>query len=183
MSEGTPTKQLPRWVDPRKFAQQCVNLAGIVPEEDLQRLQDASYKRAPSQIDADLQFFSDEEGRRCLGGKLTATLLLECQRCLEPYELTIATEVHLAVVWDEIQAQALPKTLDPWIVGEEGDLHSVLEEELLLALPAIALHGYECVDASVFSVGDEAEVSQASAERKNPFGVLASLMPDKQKSD
>lgn len=183
MSEGTPTKQLPKWVDPRKFALQCVKLVGIVPEEGSPRLQDASYKGTSSQIYADLQFFCDEEGRRCLGGKLTTTLLLECQRCLEPYELTIATEVHLAVVWDEIQAQALPKTLDPWIIDEEGDLHSALEEELLLALPAVALHDYECVDASVFSVGDEAEVNRVDAERKNPFSVLASLKPEEQKSD
>lgn len=183
MSEGSSLQQLPQLVDPRKFAFQSISVKGIVPEEKLSRLQDVcvetSLSTSANEVYAELDFFCDDEGRRCISGRATARVYVECQRCLEPFELAIATEVNLAVVWDEAQAQALPKSLDPWILDEEtGDLYSMLEEELLLSLPTVALHDFECIEASAFSVGDKESVDQAGTEkRNNPFDVLASLKP------
>jgi len=183
MSEGYSEQQLPQLVDPRKFAFQRVSVKGIVPEGTLSRLREICVEKSLSAsatgVYAELDFFCDEEGRRCISGQATACVIVECQRCLEPFELTVSTEVNLAVVWSEDQAQTLPKSLDPWILTEEtGDLYSMLEEELLLSLPTVTLHDYECVEASVFSVGDEESVDQVKAEkRSNPFEVLASLKP------
>ncbi|WP_075185198.1 YceD family protein [Teredinibacter haidensis] len=190
MSEGTPIKQLPKLVDPRKLAHFNAKLVGIVPEECLPRLQDATFNSGIDSeegrvISAELEFFRDEQGRRRLSGNVSACVTLECQRCLEPFVLNIATEVNLAVVLDEEQLEMLPRSLDPWLISEEqGDLHSVLEDELLLALPASPLHDFECIDASRLSVGDEVEETQAaSGDEDNPFSVLASLKQDLKKTD
>ncbi|WP_045860011.1 YceD family protein [Teredinibacter purpureus] len=191
MSEGALIKQLPKLVDPRKLAHMNVKLVGIVPEESLPRLRDASFKLEATAdgygaMAAELEFFRDDQGRRLLSGQVSSRVRLECQRCLEALELNIEADVNLAVVFDEDQAQRLPSNLEPWIIVTDGraDLHAVLEDELLLALPASALHDFECIDASRFSVGDETEEAQASdSDEDNPFNVLASLKQDMKNTD
>jgi len=192
MSEGALLKELPKLVDPRKFTNLNAKLVGIVTERDLPRLADASYLHGEdfpgkqgAVMSVDLSFFADEQGRRRLAGSLSASVELECQRCLEPLRQPIEVEVNLAVVQDEEQARNLPKDIEPWIVTEDlGDLHAVLEEELLLALPVAALHQHQCIDARMMSAGDEVEAAQVvSNEEGNPFGVLANLKQQFNKTD
>ncbi len=176
MSEGAPLKQLPKLLDPRKFAQQNAKLAGIVPEDSLSRLRDLSDGRSVANVRAELEFFVDEQGRRRLSGSVETTLSLVCQRCLEAMPVSVKTVLKLVVVRDEEQAENLPRDLDPWFVTEEqGDLHFALEEEVLLALPATARHEYACIEAESLHAGPEVDDKAQSSERENPFSVLSDL--------
>ena len=191
MSEGTPLKPLPRLVEPRKLALANAKLAGIVPEVSLSRLREIALDSSTESTStilaqAELELFRDEQGRLVVVGKVSAKLQMQCQRCLGPLEKSVTTEVSLAVVRDEEKAQQLPKHLEPWIVEDDlGDLHAMLEEELLLALPAFALHDFACIDADQLSVGDvvEAVDEVEHDEEGNPFNALASLKQTLKKSD
>lgn len=172
MSEGTVLKSLPKLVDPRKLAQIGGEFHGILKLDHLPRLSEAT--ESVEHIEAKLAFYFNDEGKRVLDGNIKASLTLQCQRCMGNLETQFDIPVYLMLVWDEEQAASLPKDRDPWIVGEgEHDLHSVLEEELLLAIPPVVYHDYECVAPEAFSVGDEA--SSKAESKPNPFSILEGL--------
>jgi uncharacterized protein len=168
----TPSqKPLPRQGDPRKFAQQGVTLEGFLPVAELSRLV-AVVENADDNIEAKLVFGINEEGKRVVTGSAHGDVSLVCQRCLEPVKVPVECDISLAIVWDEEAAKSLPDYLDPWIVGEgAADFYEMIEEELLLGLPAVAYHSEPCIDTRLYSSGKPVEVK----ESKNPFKVLEQL--------
>jgi len=167
----TPSdKILPRQVDPRRFAQQGIKIDGLVPIKEMPRLLEATLDSA-AKLQVHLEFAVNEEKKKVVKGQASGELSLVCQRCLEPVSVPIEASISLAVVWDEEGADALPSYLDPWIHGEgQADLYEMLEEEMLLSLPAVAYHNESCIDASLLSSG-----KPVVAVKKNPFNVLEQL--------
>jgi uncharacterized protein len=168
----TPSqKLLPKQGDPRKFAQQGISLQGMVPVNALSRLIDA-LQNASGEIQVDLVFGLSEEGKKRVTGFAKAHLALLCQRCLEPVTVLVESKISLGIVWDEEHAQALPEHLDPWITGEgAADFYDMIEEEMLLSLPAVAYHEALCIDSKLFMSGKPVVVKK----EKNPFQVLEQL--------
>lgn len=169
----TPQKQhLPRQIDPRKFAQKGVTLSGTVALSDMPRLTEAVQGSA-GDIEVELAFGIDEQGAKTVRGQARAEVTVICQRCLQPTQYALKADISLAVVWNEDQAKALSRNLEPWILGEgNADLYEAIEEELLLVLPMVVYHEKQCVDASALQAGEVAEPEQVS---NNPFKVLEQL--------
>ena len=132
--------QLPQFLDPRKYADQGRVVEGRLTVSDLPRLQD--YRESLDQpVVISLAFGRDEEGHRRIEGEVSTQLVLPCQRCLEPVVCDVHATIDVALVRNEDQAKALPQRLDPWLVGDDPMvLTDLLEEELLLAMPLVALH-------------------------------------------
>ncbi len=168
----TPSdKALPRQVDPRRFAQQGINIDGYVPVAEMPRLIEATLD-STAKVQVELSFEVNEEKKKVVTGQACGELTLVCQRCLDPVQLPVEANVSLAIVWDEEGADALPSYLDPWIHGEGlADLYEMIEEEMLLSLPAVAYHNETCIEASLLSAGKSVEVQV----KKNPFNVLEQL--------
>lgn len=172
MSDGTPEYMIPREIEPRKFAQLGVLLKGGVPAQALPRLAQATL--AVESVEAQLQFSLNEQSRAQVQGTVDARVQQQCQRCLEPVEVVLSCSVALTVTKSEQQAKDLAKELDAWLVPDDsGDLFAMLEEEILLALPYVVFHDYDCVDASLFQRGPASEASPEKAG--NPFQVLEQL--------
>ncbi len=173
MSNATLTSTLPRDIDPRKFAQQRLELNGKVAVSDLPRLAEAVADQSVV-VDVDLRFDVDEEGLRVVTGVVTGELSVICHRCLEPMPLLVKAEPNLAIVWDEDKAKNLPRRVDPWIVGEGAtNIYLMIEEELLLELPMVSYHKEPCLDARLYHAGDEVEITPE--EKTNPFQMLEQL--------
>lgn len=171
MFQPPPNKPLPRQGDPRKFAQQGIHLAGLVAIAELPRLADA-VESTEGQIAVELQFGIGEDGKKLVKGVARANLELVCQRCLNPMTYPVTSEISLAILWDEEDLKALPKDLDPWIVGEGlADFYEMIEEELLLSLPPAAYHEELCIDQKLLSRGEPL----VEEPKKNPFQVLEQL--------
>lgn len=168
----TPSnKVLPRQGDPRKFAQHGVSLEGVIPVSELPRLLEAT-EDSGREVQVKLEFTISEERKKVVIGIASADLALVCQRCLEPVTVPVESNISLAIVWDEEAAKALPERFDPWITGEGmADLYEMIEEELLLSLPAVAYHEEPCLDSKLYSSGKPVEVKK----EKNPFQVLEQL--------
>lgn len=172
MSEGTHLNTIPRRVEPRKFAHHEVNLAGTVPVTELKRLAEACI--AVTAVSADLAFRVEDPREKVVKGQVKADLQVQCQRCLEPADLHLVSDVNLAIVWSQDTARQIPEHLEPWIVEEdEADLYSMLEEEVLLAMPYVVYHDYPCVDAELLGAGPVDETP--AAKTNNPFQVLEQL--------
>ena len=164
-------QRLPRLGNPRKFAQQGVHLNGQVPLSALERLGEALVTQE-GQAGVTLAFGISEERKLVVRGRVDAELVLTCQRCLGPVTVPIDADIALAIVADEEAAKNLPGELDPWLVEEESnaDLYLMVEDELLLNLPAVAYHPELCINPESLSIG-KPEV----APKENPFQVLEQL--------
>lgn len=172
MSEGAPSKRLPRHLDPRKCAHLGAVYDGIIEADKLPRLASATHSNG--NLTAKLVFSVDEENRKILRGEYAIEVQVICQRCLEPMTLSLSSDFMVGIVWDESEAKGLPKELDPWVVtGSDADLISAIEEEVLLELPVVAVHDYQCIDAEMMTAGEIEASEQETGE--NPFQVLAQL--------
>jgi uncharacterized protein len=163
--------QLPSFLEPRKLADQEAEIKGQTTVARLPRL--AEFRDSQGEIvEVALSFGRDEERRQQVKGTVKTRLQLTCQRCLEPVQTTVVANVALVMVYDEEQIKALPDHLDPWLVTDEKIILSeLLEEELLLALPLVAMHE-QC--PTVLHKSAE-PAAAAESKRDNPFAVLAQL--------
>lgn len=163
---------IPRNIEPRKFAQQGLSLSGSLPSGELSRL--VAVVEDLGDISVELSFSVSESKHRIVTGRVKTKASMVCQRCLEAVSVPLESDVALAMVWTEEEAKHLPSSYDPWVVAsDQADVYDIVEEELLLALPVVAFHDYECVDKSLLRSGDV--VQPEPAKSNNPFQVLATL--------
>ncbi|MEY4587968.1 MAG: hypothetical protein RL497_44 [Pseudomonadota bacterium] len=165
---------VPRFIEPRKFAQHGLQVAGDIPVESLVRLSGVAL--SVRFLSVTLEFSVAETRHRIVTGHYDGCVSMQCQRCLEPVDVPLHGSLALAMVWNEDDAKQLPGEYEPWVVAEEqADLYEIIEEELLLALPLVPRHDYDCMDRSMLAP----EGVAAPAEQNNPFQVLARLKGSK----
>lgn len=106
-------------------------------------------------------------------------LPMQCQRCLHTVDVPLETDRWFRFVADEATAEALDDDSeeDLLAISREFSLRELIEDELLMALPAVPMHE-QCPAHVPMSAIDEA-FEHAEAERPNPFAALAALRIDK----
>ena len=162
---------LPKRVDPRKLAEREAQLHGFVELKSMPQLLSLLVDDEGN-VNVGLEFALDQQKLRTVKGHATAKVKQQCQRCLDPVDVELDAEFSLAVVLNEEQAKNLPRYYDPLLVEEDVELAALVEEELILTLPAVAYH-QDCDVQLSYGEGD-AEPSERD-EKPNPFSVLASL--------
>lgn len=105
----------------------------------------------------------------------STSMPLSCQRCLGPVMVTLEIDQWYRFVASEEIAMAEDdhSEEDLLVMEPQFDLLAVLEDELLMALPLVPMHE-QCPVATRISAG-ETELPEQSAEKPNPFAVLAKL--------
>lgn len=108
---------------------------------------------------------------------LTARLevSLQCQRCLQPMTGLLQIERRFRFAADEAEAIKLDDETDDDVLvsSRDFDLHELLEDELILALPIVPRH-QSCPEP--LQVPGAADPTAEPGEvRPNPFAVLARL--------
>ncbi|WP_111495858.1 YceD family protein [Marinobacter bohaiensis] len=171
--------ELPRIVDPNKFAEQKANLEGVIALRCLSRFA-GLLQEVEGDVRVHLQFGMDAERRRVVEGRLEAPVVLECQRCMSPMQTTLNSTFKLGLVISDEQARQLPRELEPFLIESfEADLWQLVEDELLLAMPPYPLHERDQCPAAETLESLEGQVDENPADepeqRENPFSVLAEL--------
>jgi uncharacterized protein len=117
--------------------------------------------------------FGKRAGVPCLDGSVSADLVLECQRCLQPLTRHIEGGFRFGLVTSEDDIASLPAEFEPFLVeAGEQSLLEVLEDELLLSLPIVAMHEEDC---SV-QIHDHDEHESTSGDTYRPFAGLKDMM-------
>ena len=168
--------ELPDRVDAYKLADQLTHLEGVVASTRLSRLAEAVLSQ-DAEFKASLDFNRDAEQRRVVTGEVSGSVELECQRCLQAVKHTIDSRFHLAIVYNDEMAKALPSGLEPLMLlpNQPLDVAEVIEDEVLLSLPMHAMHAPgECEIQTEFKP-DDSEAGEVPAQKDNPFKVLESL--------
>lgn len=146
-------------------------LAGRLDAATLdRRLADAlAMDRATGEIRYTLDFRSLTDGAVAVSGHLHAELVARCQRCLEPFEVTLDLAPRLLIPGPDRTAPAG----EGWEFAE-GDapssLAAFIEEELLLGLPFAPCHA----ERDCPRKGSGAPAPNADTQR--PFSGLAQAL-------
>jgi uncharacterized protein len=168
---------LPKVIEPLKLIEQRIDLEGTVALSGCERLKDTLLNRE-GDIQVVLHFAKDEQGLSIITGSLSADVMLECQRCLQPFTLSVQGDINLAIARHEDAVIALPRYYDPLLLEEpEVELWPLIEQELMLSLPIVAKHPEgECRLDTSYQAQDEQTEKQ---DKPNPFAVLAELKNQK----
>lgn len=174
------SERLPVHIDPIRMADTRRLLEGRIALAEMVRLGE-SLQDSAGEVTVSLEFGIDNEGIRFMRGRIQAEVSLECQRCLETLRFPIDSEFALAMVRSTVEAEALPSHYEPLLVeGEPLFLRDIIEDELLLALPIVPMH--ESDECSVGTASEQAaggmRKDNGTAEKANPFAVLANLKKD-----
>ena len=146
---------------------------GEIPLSELTRLDGLIDHETNGDHDAKIvvrfEFLRNEFGTAMLVGELQASLRLECQRCLGGMLLPLTQQIELAIDANEdLTGDGSAETIS----SEDGyiDIYSVIEDELILAIPLVVLHeNTDCNKHWPAAAGAETET------RQSPFAVLRQL--------
>lgn len=174
------SREYPDWISPERAAEGKRVFSGTVPLSRMKRL-------APLLVTADGEatfvaaFRRDIDKRVIVEIQVEAALPLICQASLEAYEERVKRRSELVVIDHEYQQNDLqddlPESYEP-VKSEHGRLAvvSLVEEELLLALPQIPRKpGMEKVEYST-SGEMQASVNPQPKGKKNPFAALQQML-------
>lgn len=161
------------------FRQKCktaFEIQGNLPVKQLKRLNEFLLSDE-GEVQVALKF--DFAGHiPCIKGHITTALQLKCQRCMQPMTHTVDTDFKLGLVLNEEQMNKLPDDFEPYLVEDESNhLPDMLEDELLLSLPLVAMHEHECSEfVKTEDAQQDDKVSPEKEEKENPFSVLKDLL-------
>lgn len=166
--------RLPEYIDPLHLADKRGELKGQIPLSNLDRLADILFSDE-GVVAVDL-FFGREGRLAKIEGKIETVLQLECQNCLQAVEWPVSNEIKLGIVTSIDQANRLPEDYEPLLV-EEGKipLKNIVEDELLLVIPAFPKHQHNCLAPDVGNNKADSLLNDERSPKENPFSILANL--------
>lgn len=156
-------------IEPSAFAAQAQSLRGSIYLQDLnQRIWSSDIVDLASEIHYFIQGGVDRWQRPFLDLSVSGSLKLYCQRCMQPTEFLLDEKVHIVLFPNEEcldEAMLADETLDGMLLKDELDIHSLLEDQILMALPISPKHD-DCTNV---------QLNQINQNKPNPFAVLADL--------
>lgn len=165
-------QQLPKDIDPFRFAHNGLQIEGEVLVCNLFRLNELLYDDSGI-VSVDMQFDIDTTGTPYMRGKFDVTVNLLCERCMEPKAHTMNITTQLGLVRHEGKFEGLAEQYEPWLLNDakQIDPAQIVEDELILALPIVPKHDYPCLPDELWQAGEEVETEKSVS----PFAVLSAL--------
>lgn len=154
-------------IDGLEFARTGSKLQGTWPLTDFPRLRDV-LRRDTGTVAYEVEGVPEAHGRPGLRLRLTGTLQLTCQRCLEglDFPLQLESPLLLAATQAEIDAEPLePEGPECIVAAREMPVHDLIEDELVLAVPIAPRH-QRC----------SGRVADPAAQKHSPFAGLRELL-------
>jgi uncharacterized protein len=171
---------LPAQIDPLRLAEQGTRLEGELPLKGMDRL--LAGLKTDGLASINLVFEPEGRGKVDMRGHIEASVPVICQRCMEPMELKVATDVDARYAGPEAILSE-EERLDTTVVDKPLQLRRLVEDEILLGLPMVPMHESEACPASQY-IGQQpqaVESDETEVRNENPFAVLARLKPEANK--
>ena len=170
----------PGKLDMEAFAAAAAQLEGQRPLREFPRIRAVLHMKTRAPEDEPVVWSARGELRKARGApaqvwlhlNAAANLALECQRCLSTVDVPVNVERRFLFVASEDEAAALDAESDDDILALTRwlNLHDLVEDELLLALPLVPRHE-RCPAPLPF----RRETANKISEHANPFAALAEL--------
>ena len=176
----------PTHLDVKAFAQAASKIAGHDLLSKYERLMQETQELGannPLNWSAHGEIRVDEAGAEQIWLHLTVdtSLPLTCQRCLGPVNIAVVLNQSFRFVGSEEAAEAQDEESeeDVLALSQDFSLSDLIEDEVLMALPVVPRH--EACPVGLKLVVVDPGFEAASAEKRNPFAVLAKLQDGKNK--
>ncbi|MGQ0708384.1 MAG: YceD family protein [Rhodoferax sp.] len=172
----------PRTLPIEAFARAHQSLQGSVSLRELARLSECAQGEIAADAVVAYQASAEVRAQRYgapdqiwLHVSAHTELPMVCQRCLDVATVAVECAHDFRFVASEAQAEAEDEEAeeDLLVLQRDFDLLGLIEDELIMALPAVPMHG-QCPTQPRLSVEDAAFAS-AEPVRENPFAVLGQL--------
>lgn len=128
----------PVLIDGLQFARDGAALQGTLGQRELPRLREQGGTTAG--LKYVLSGRASAEGVATLQVRSSGTVVLTCQRCLEPIDYPIDIDVELVLTTDPAQIDAAEDDVDRVLATKAMDAPALVEDEVLLALPMVPRH-------------------------------------------
>lgn len=165
--------KLPLTIDIVRSAQKRLDYDGIIKVELLERLA-KSVQSVTSDANVTLSFDFDQRHLAFMRGSADVEVTLTCQRCQEEFQHKYGVEFCFSPLLKPEAVDEFPEAYEPAEVDENGEINLIelIEDELMLELPQVAMHDEADCKASGNMTFGEIPVAD---ERPNPFAVLKNL--------
>jgi uncharacterized protein len=167
--------RLPDTIEPFHLADKRGSLKGHIPLNTLERMADLLYTDSGF-VSIEL-FFGRSGNLANIEGTIKAVLELKCQNCLKSVEWMVDDNIKLGIVTTIEQADKLPEDFEPLLLEEESILlKDIVEDELLLILPAFPKHQHKCLVPDKSNNDNvNSSVKDHKSSPENPFSILVNL--------
>ncbi len=158
-------------IDALDFARNARTHHGKIAVSELLRLQDY-LTDDPGSLQYGIAGALDEEGKSVLRIEIHGSINLRCQRCLGTLVHVLGITASLLLAKDETELSRLDEdeAVDCILAGDDLDILTLIEDELILSLPSSPRHGEgEC---AIVEGGND---GYGRANEGTPFAGLAAL--------
>jgi uncharacterized protein len=172
-------QQLPKEIDPFRFANNGRQLEGELALANMSRLGESLHDKE-GVVQVSMQFEVDQTGTPYMQGHFATTLSLTCERCMQELKFPVELDSLLGLVKHEKLITSLAEQYEPWVIDDSElvDPATVVEDELILALPLVPKHDYDCLPEEAWFAGDK-EIEENPEKPESPFAVLSALKSKK----
>jgi len=170
-------------LDVEAFANQGGQLEGQWPLSSMSRIADLIPPEAVDAASEPVDWVLEGEKRPVRGDipqiwlhmTIGTTVSMVCQRCLQPVAVPIDVDSSFRFVHDEATAEALDADSEEDLLVLERTMNArqLAEDELLLAMPVVALHDV-CPEPLPIPIDEEPQADEDD-DKPNPFASLAAL--------
>jgi uncharacterized protein len=170
----------PHHLDVKAFAQSAGELAGQDLLSKYERLMAESRELGADRVldwsaRGEFRVTESGAGQVWLHLRIALSLPLTCQRCLGPVDVLVDVDRSFRFVEGEEAAEQEDDASeeDVLALSREFDLLALMEDEVLMSLPAVPRH--DTCPVEVKLAAEDAGFSAALTEKTNPFAALAKL--------
>lgn len=126
-------------IDGYEFARGGGEISGSLSLADLPRLAELGVAEAP-EIAFAVRGGINERGKPALHVHAAGSVAMTCQRCLGRVAVPLAADAELELAASEEEVAAADDDVDRVAASPAMDLVTLVEDELILALPMVARH-------------------------------------------
>ena len=160
--------KLPERLKLFNFARKELNFSGQYQIKNFPELEKIANNKTDT-VNASLSFSIENDRTPCVSGTISLVIALTCQRCLEDIDLDLNVDFGLGFVQNEQQGAGLSSRFELYVTKEE-ELPTIdlISDEVLLAIPMVPLHNFDCATYK----NTEQVVEQ---KQQNPFAILENI--------
>lgn len=161
-------KSLPSQLKLFNFAKKEISLSGLYQISDFPKISEIASNKKDN-VMVDLSFYLKNNKTPCVDGIIELAIVLACQRCLDDLSVALKVNFTLAFVKHDHESEELDSHYEIYVIEEEElTTHDLISDEILLAIPMIPTHDYDCIKES-----NEQKIVEGKSE--NPFAILKKI--------
>ena len=161
-------KSLPDQIKLFNFAKKEISLSGLYQISDFPKISEIASNKTED-VKVDLSFYLNNNKTPCVDGIIELDIVLACQRCLDDLSIVLKINFNLAFVRHNQESEEIDSHYEIYVFEEEElATHDLISDEILLSIPMVPTHDYDCIKEI-----HEQEIVEGKSE--NPFAILKKL--------